>query len=214
MKQLYFFFFLFSGFLASQGVRGQSPDPNGTAVIVSGVDHSSFFAYPENKMVIMRWKSGNETNTDHFVIEHSLDSIHFDPLHELVSRGDIDQRDSSYQDEDSYPSASANYYRLKTVDKGGNAFYSAVVMVDMSGKEMPVLKPTVLHAGSTLRVDGYYQQPLTINFFNGSGRMTGTFIVNSSSFNVNTTGWGTGVFFYRISDETHPLIDAGKILVL
>jgi hypothetical protein len=39
-------------------------------------------------------------------------------------------------------------------------------------------------------------------------------LVNSSSFNINTTGWAKGLIFYRISDKTHPLIDAGKIMIL
>ena len=84
----------------------------------------------------------------------------------------------------------------------------------MTGKKMPALTPTVLNMGGTLRVGPYYQQPVMVNFFNESGMKVGAYMVNSTSFNINTSGWGKGIFFYRISDATHPLIDAGKIMVL
>jgi hypothetical protein len=42
----------------------------------------------------------------------------------------------------------------------------------------------------------------------------GAYQANGSSFNVNTTGWQKGLYFYRITDEGRPLVDAGKILVL
>jgi hypothetical protein len=68
--------------------------------------------------------------------------------------------------------------------------------------------------GETLRIDPYYREPVMVNVFNQSGMRVAGYMVNSSSFNVNTSSWGKGVFFYRISDASHPLIDAGKIMVL
>ena len=84
----------------------------------------------------------------------------------------------------------------------------------MDTRRTPVLKPTILQTGSTIRMDNYHEQPLTVNFFNANGRLMGSFIVNSTSFDIPTTGWNKGVFFYRISDATHPLITAGKIMII
>ena len=108
-----------------------------------------------------------------------------------------------------------NYYRLKIVDQDGNATYSPVVESDRPGRKPPVLQPTVLHMGGTLHVaDTYYSQPLSINFFNQGGVRVGSFMVNGTAFDIPISGWNKGIYFYRISDATHPLIDAGKILVL
>jgi hypothetical protein len=213
MKNFTFSALIFCGLLAAAPTFGQSFGEPGVPMTVSQGDHSGFFAYPENNIVVLRWQTGNETNIDRFVIEHSTDSLHFDALHEVASRGAID-RDSSYEDEDSYPASRINYYRLKVIDKDGNAFFYPIVRVDLTNKRTPTLKPTVVHMGATIRLDAYHEQPFTINFFNESGMMTGTFMVNSTSFDIPTAGWSKGIYIYRISDPSHPLIDAGKIMVL
>jgi hypothetical protein len=213
MKKYIFSALIFCGLFAAAPTQGQSFGEPGVPVIVSQGDHSGFLAYPENNIVVLRWTTGNETNIDHFVIEHSTDGLHFETLHELVSRGAID-RDSSYQDEDAYPASSTNYYRLKVIDRDGNTFYYPVARVDLIDKRTPTLKPTVVHMGATVRLDAYHEQPYTINFFNTSGMLTGTFMVNSASFDIPTSGWSKGIYIYRISDPHHPLIDAGKIMVL
>jgi hypothetical protein len=213
MKKYIFPALIFCGLLAAAPTQGQSFGEPGVPVVINQGDHSGFFAYQENNIVIMRWQSGNETNIDHFVIERSSDGVHFDELHEVVSKGSIDQ-DSAYADEDSYPSATVNYYRLKVIDKDGNASYQPVARVDLLHKQTPVIYPTVVHMGATLRLNGYHEQPYTINFFSSGGTLAGTFMVNSTSFDIPTNGWSRGVYIYRISDPTHPLIDAGKIMVL
>ncbi|HVU55535.1 MAG TPA: hypothetical protein VHD83_10795 [Puia sp.] len=171
-------------------------------------------AYVENKLVIIRWRVFDESFTDHYTVERSTDNVNFEPLHDLVAQGGSDG-DYSYEDGDSYPSSKINYYRVKIVDRQGNAQYSPVVETDRPGRRPPVLSPTVLHMGGTLHVtDAYYSQPLSINFFNQAGRMVGSFLVNGTAFDIPISTWDKGIYFYRISDGTHPLIDAGKIMVL
>ena len=85
--------------------------------------------------------------------------------------------------------------------------------VDVNDRRTPTLKPTVLHMGGTLRMDNFHEQPLQVNFYTAGGAIIAGYMVNSTSFNVNTEGWATGIVFYRISDENHALISAGKILV-
>lgn len=214
MKKFFFSGLIFSGtFLLAAQTNAQSFANNGEPITVSPADHSGLFAYPENNIIILQWSTGDEKNVDRYVIEHATDSIHFNPLHEVVSRGTVDQ-ENLYRDMDSYPTSSVNYYRLRTVLSDGSAFYSAVVRADVDSRKTPILKPSVLHMGGTLRMDNYHEQPLTVNFFNAFGTLVGSFIVNSTSFNIPTSGWKTGIFFYRISDASHPLIDAGKIMIL
>lgn len=199
-------------FAAAQ-TNGQTFGQNGTPIFVSSTDHSAFFAYTDNNTVILRWKTGNEREVDRYVIERAIDTVHFNTMDEVVAKGVIDQ-DSSYSDMDSYPSSPINYYRLRTVLKDGSSFVSDFVRVDMNTDKMPVLYPSVLHMGGTLRMNNYHEQPITVNFFNERGTLMGSFMVNSTSFDIPSQGWGKGIFFYRISDETHPLINAGKIMIL
>ena len=79
-----------------------------------------------------------------------------------------------------------------------------------------MLRPSVLNAGGgTLHVtDTYFTQPLTIDVYDQAGTRIGSFIVNSTAFDIPVDNWTKGMYFYRISDATHPLIDAGKIMIL
>ena len=214
MKKLYFSGLISCGLLlAAAQTNGQTFEQNGDPIMVSSPDHSGLFAYAENNIIILRWTAGNERNIDRFVIEHSTDSIHFTALHDVVSKGAV-EGDNQYEDADTYPTSPVNFYRLVTVLKDGSSIYSPAVKADLANRDLPVLKPTVLHTGGTLRVDNYHNQPLTVNIFSAGGALLGSYLVNSSSFNINTDRLGKGIVFYRISDETHPLIDAGKLMIL
>jgi hypothetical protein len=214
MKNLIFSGLIFCGiFLVTAQTNGQSFANNGDAIIVSPADHSGLFAYAENNIIILQWSTGDENNVDRYIIERSADSIHFNTLHEVVSTG-ANNQDSPYRDMDSYPASSVNYYRLRTVLSDGSSLYSAVVRADVDSRKTPTLKPSVLNMGGTLRMNNYHEQPLTVNFFNSNGTLMGSFLVNSASFNIPTNGWSKGILYYRISDAKHPLIDAGKIMIL
>lgn len=214
MKKILFSGLISCGLLAAAQTNAQTFANNGQPVVMTDGDHAAFFAYRENNIVIMRWGAGNESEVDHYVVEHSTDSTVFYPLHQVVSRGTIDAGDSSYQDADAWPQTRVNYYRLTTVMKDGTAVSSPAVRVDVNPAHTPVLVPTVLHEGGTLRMDrNYGDQLMIVEFFNPAGQMMKSYEVNGSSFNINTTGWGKGLYFYRITDEGHPLVDSGKILV-
>jgi hypothetical protein len=213
MKKLIFPALISCSLLVAAQTFGQSFGDNNSPVILSPADHSAFFAYAENNIVIMRWGTGNEKEVDHYVIEHSADSVHFDPLHQVVSKSAIDM-DSSYQDADPYPASPVNFYRLVTVNSDGVPEYSAAVRVDVNTANTPVLEPSVIHAGGTLRLDPYTDQLYQINFFTANGQLIGAYTVNSSSFTINATGWPVGMYFYRISGEHQPLVTSGKILLV
>jgi hypothetical protein len=220
MKQHYFSLLLLCSLLAGKAFAQDNNFVNENTVAqentIRAVGPSPYFgAYQDGNsgMVLIRWQLASEINTDHYVIERADDSVHFSPLHELVARGGPGEG-PAYTDEDNNATGKWNYYRLKIVGKDGNAFYSPAIAVDMTGKITPSIKPTVLNMGSTLRLNSYYPQPLTVNFFDGSGKMVATYLVNGTSFDVNTSNWSKGLYIYRFSDPRHPLISAGKIMVL
>ncbi len=215
MKKLYFSGLISCGLLLAAAQTMGQFEQNGEPVAVSSSDHTGLLAYPENEnIIVLRWFAGNEQQIDHYTIERSTDSSYFNPLHEVLARGvNAESIDSSYQDEDSYPTSPINYYRLVTVMKDGSSIYSSVVRVDIDASRTPTLKPTVLHMGGTLRMDNFHEQPLQLHFYTPGGAIIAGYMVNSTSFNVNTDGWARGIVFYRISDEHHALVNAGKILV-
>jgi hypothetical protein len=214
MKTIYVLVVLVAGLIAAVPVFGQDIGTDGKPVIAGNPDHSAFIAYLGNNNVVkMRWERTINNGVDHYVVEHSTDSSHFDPMHTVVGKDSLDP-DRTYQDADAFPTTQVNYYRLVTFLKDGGTYSSAAVKVVVDPGRTPALVPTVIHMGQTLRVDRDYRNKLMIvEFFTGGGQMMASYQVNSSSFNVNTMGWQRGLYFYRISDESHPLVDSGEILV-
>jgi hypothetical protein len=194
-----------------QHMRGMTPDQQQAPA--TGTPY--FTAYPDghSEMVILQWQLATEQNTDRYVLERSTDTLHFSPMRELTARGGPGIG-PKYNERDNHAAGKLNYYRLHIIGKDGNSFYSPPVMVDMTGKTPLSIKPTVLTMGSTLRLNTYYDRPLTVSFFDGSGRMVATFLVDGNTFDVNTSTWTKGLYVYRFSDSHHPLISEGKIMVL
>lgn len=221
MKKMLFSALISCGLMAAVQTNGQTFGQNGEPVLSTPAGHGGFYAYTQNNIVIMRWGGDNESDVDHYVVEHSTDSVNFDPLHQVVSKGagvasngSVVGDSSSYEDADVYPKSAINFYRLTTVTKDGISFSSPAVRVDVDPGRAPVLVPTVLNQGAMLRMDNNYRDKLLIvDFFTVSGQLIKSYEVNSSSFIFNTTGWARGLIIYRISDETHPMISSGKILM-
>jgi hypothetical protein len=218
MEKLYFSGLIFCSLLllTAAQTNGQSFGQDENAPVhQNSINHSSLYAYRENdNVIVLRWSTGNESAVDRYVVEKSTDSVHFNELHEVVARGVIDAAgDSAYQDEDPYPGSSINYYRLATIFKDGNALYSSVVRADVNSARTPILTPTVLTVGGSLRMNNFHEQPMIVDFYSVSGVRVGSYMVNGTSFNINTYGMTRGLLIYRICDENHALINAGKILL-
>jgi hypothetical protein len=166
--------------------------------------------------VKLHWQLASEFNTDHFVLERApqLNPTHFDPLHEIVARGNSEGQ--AYDDRDNPPGGMVSYYRLKVVLKDGESFYSPVVAVNMNDKLSLALKPSVLTRGGTIHFNANTdrRRPVTVNFFDAGGRLVGSYLVNNSYFDIDASGWTRGIYIYRISDGQHPLIESGKIMIM
>ncbi|HXB07459.1 MAG TPA: T9SS type A sorting domain-containing protein [Puia sp.] len=187
----------------------------GLLLLTAQTKGQNLFGYAENKMIILRWTTSNEQFIDRYIVERSTDSVHFTTLHEVISKGPFTtEGENTYQDADAWPEGAANFYRIQTVLKAGGSLYTPAIRVDIDPRNRPVLKPTVIHMGGNLFVDNYHSsQPITVDIFNANGTLLGSWLVNGTAFTINTDRLAKGILFYRISDETHPLIDAGKLMI-
>jgi Pregnancy-associated plasma protein-A/Secretion system C-terminal sorting domain len=95
---------------------------------VLAVDLLAFEGIKGNKNVKLRWKTASEKNNDYFIIEKSRDGQTFEDLAKVTSQG-ASSDVLNYETLDNAPVAGMNYYRLKSVDKGGKVATSKVVSV-------------------------------------------------------------------------------------
>ncbi len=84
----------------------------------------TFSATAHNKTIENNWQTASEVNLDEFVVERSNNGVDFTAIGNIKARG---SGANSYQYIDNLPLDGLNYYRLKSVDKTGDASYSKVV---------------------------------------------------------------------------------------
>jgi hypothetical protein len=88
----------------------------------------SFSARPTGNHVVLNWISTNERNTSFFLVERSLDGIHFGSIGKLPARNSAGDNNYLFTDTDAF-SSTVIYYRLKQVDLDDNYVYSKVLAV-------------------------------------------------------------------------------------
>ena len=97
---------------------------------------ASFQAKAVQNDVNISWKTLTEENTDHFVIESSIDGTSFSPMKIIKAAGNsTDPRQYSCTHQN--VAAGKTYYRLKTVDKNGHFEYSDMIVVTIDAASNP-----------------------------------------------------------------------------
>jgi hypothetical protein len=77
--------------------------------------------------VVLRWKTEEEVNTSHFVVERSTDGIHFTTVQQVKTSGGAA---GNYSTTDNNSIAGKLYYRLQMVDKGGRFTHSNIITIN------------------------------------------------------------------------------------
>ncbi len=88
-----------------------------------------------NTTTNLNWKTTNELNTSHYIVERSIDAQQFSPIGTVTANG-TPSTESNYTFDDVNVAdleSQQVYYRLKMVDKNGNYRYSNVVKVTLPG---------------------------------------------------------------------------------
>lgn len=111
---------------------------------------TSFAAEQSKDAVELKWQTGHEQNTSHFLLERSSDGIQFFTLQRINAAGNS-SIPVDYTAFDKEPFTGANFYRLKMLDTDGRFTYSKIlsVKVDAVAKKAIIFPNPV---GNELRV--------------------------------------------------------------
>jgi len=101
---------------------------------------ASFSAQAEGRSALLRWSTTEETNSDFFEIQRSLDGKNWAEIGRQASSGESKVL-ASYQFTDARPVAGTNLYRLRMVDKDGTFAFSAIKPVRFEGSLRRVVYP-------------------------------------------------------------------------
>jgi hypothetical protein len=115
-----------------QDTDPSNSSPSGTVSVADvnlPVTLSVFNATKESTTASLTWDTTEETNSDRFEIQHSLNAKNWAKIGSVASHGESKiKRDYSYTH--ATPSAGSNYYRLKMVDRDNTFAYSSIRSLD------------------------------------------------------------------------------------
>jgi hypothetical protein len=112
---------------------------NYTTISILPVKLSDFKAHVFDNEVNLTWQTSFENNASRFIVEHSLDGIHFTSLGSVTAKGNSNTT-SNYSYQHSAPASGRHYYRLKQVDKDDKFSYSTIVHVLVTSNEFKILR--------------------------------------------------------------------------
>jgi hypothetical protein len=125
----------------------------------------SFDAVKQESSSLLTWATTEETNSDRFEVQRSIDAKNWDKIGTLPSGGESKVL-RTYQFQDQAPANGLNYYRLKMVDRDETFAYSRIRSVEFSTK--PGLNVFPNPASDRLLIGGYGQVK-EVTLYNAAG---------------------------------------------
>jgi len=131
---------------------------------VEMLDFTVSYDEPE---AVLRWSTASELNCDLFVVEHSIDRVHWSSIG-LVQGAGTATTYQSYSYRHNHPAFGQNYYRLKQVDFNGAFEYSELREIDVNPKADILIYPNPCDEAFQLFFPPEFEQG-TLTLFNSTG---------------------------------------------
>ncbi len=166
----------------------------------------SFTATKVNQTVALRWQVENQTNSDHYNVEYSVDGIRYSTLTTVASNRNA----STYEYVHAAPSLkNINYYRITQVDKDGRTITSPVQTAKFSSASIITISPnpatTYVKVYSTIT-------NLRLSVYDNTGRRILTQVMSSNNATISLASLSRGIYTVVAIDTNGKKIDVKKIV--
>lgn len=163
---------------------------SGSTVISLPIDLKDFTAVADNGIVILKWQTATEINSNYFDVERSDDGQFFFSIGKVNASGNTSQgANYSFTDKKlTNNNGGQIFYRLKLVDKDGTIKYSKQLSVKpvISGVTIKNIYPTIIRKGERAKVEVVSDKARTLEFvvLSESGQILQSFSTNlTAGFN-------------------------------
>jgi hypothetical protein len=153
----------------------------------------------KNNQVELDWATASESNSDHFEVEHSNDGQDWNAIGQVDAAGNSAAM-QQYSFVDETPYTGVTYYRLKQVDRDGNATISKTLTVHIDAAPVTTIHIYPNPAASYLVVEGATQ---AITIFSTSGQRMLVRVVPDGEVKttVDLSTLPKGAYFVKTGDR-------------
>ena len=176
----------------------------------------SFTAEKQGTYSLLKWKTSQEINSDHFEIERSADALHYEYLGTISAAGNSTVP-VAYSFVDYKPLSGLNYYRIRQIDIDGLSKYTPTRVVSFDGLQRDMVKyypnPTIDFI-NILFPASLQQEQVVVNIMNASGVVMNQFKLDnpgSSVFRIDMSRYAKGAYIIQV--KSHTLNSADKIIL-
>lgn len=181
------------------------------------VQFLSINAQKKGSGVNITWATASETNNDHFEVERSNDGGNtWYKVGSMNSAGNSNVT-RNYASYDAKPSAGANYYRIKQVDKDGNSKYSATVVYKLTIDQTDIsVLANPFNTNITVDFLSNRSQVVNSRLFDNTGRQVNaqqiTIAKGASRKSIETANLGRGMYILQVTDEDGQILFSEKLI--
>lgn len=148
----------------------------------------------------LAWSTAVEIENDYFTLERSFDGQEFEPFATVDGAGNSSST-RFYFETDHHPFAPVTYYRLRQTDFDGTETLSHIVA--LRSKQLlvgdPVLWPNPSEGEVLFLMDGGDEQALTLNIFDGVGKLIYTkqysSLIPGTVQRIDGKDWPNGIYY-------------------
>lgn len=160
---------------------------------------SSFAVQKLGEKVKIAWITEQESNSLHFIVEHSTDGRLWQNIATVAAAGNSSVR-NYYTAYDDNPANGINYYRLKQVDKDGSYQYSSIknIVFDVAYRIVTAPNP----AKDVLHVYIYSNAvQANIQLMDGAGKVIRNINTDEPHTVIDIKGLSKGLYFVKVTDS-------------
>lgn len=173
----------------------------GTADLPLPVKLIDFSAAREGNAATLSWSTSEETNSDRFDVERSLDGKSWEKLKSVAAKGESSVV-AHYSAVDESPLGGTNLYRLKMIDKDGTSAFSKIRNVEFDVKSEYLLYPNPAEDRISLKSVGDWKQVTKIQIFNASGVEVYTSPLNPSN-DISVKNLAPGTYIVKLTRKNN-----------
>lgn len=161
---------------------------------------------PESQSVNLHWVTKGERGKVQYIIERSLDSLHFRMIGETESSGNS-QKQQHYYYYDSHPVGGNMYYRIREIDTSGSQYLTPVIktykpitglelahaLLSADGNELnfALISPDSSHSSLLIAdVEGHIKASFVLTLKRGANMRS-----------IYTGNLTPGIYFLQINDQ-------------